>query len=450
MTMVQPDAPPAPPQVRTVPAGPVTGTPVSRFRSTPGRLTVTLAALFALTLLFGTVAVTGAAQRNSAVARVRTTSGPLTVAAETLYRSLSDAEAAASAAFLSGGASEPPALRARYDNDIASASAALTAVSAGGGGTSGPKTRDALRDVAAGLPVFTGLVETARADNRLGLPVGAAYLREASSEMERTLLPAATALYAEQSDALTADEDAAAAFPWFATLLGIVLLVFLIRAQLMLTRRTRRVFNIGLVASTLAVVITLAWLLISWTAASVHLSAARDHGSRQVQDLSSARSYAQEARASEALTLIARGSGQADETNYAHLTAVIAGSGRNLLDQASDGATPATASGIDAARRDLAAWLATHKKIRSLDDAGAYPDAVAMAIGSGKTDAPALFAAVDNDLAAAIDAANARFVAESASAAGATRSTAITAGILTVLALACLAIGFQRRIAEYR
>ena len=103
-------------------------------------------------------------QRQSATTDVRTSSGPLAVQAEILYRSMSDADATAASAFLSTGA-EPPALRTRYLNDIDAAGAALVNASAGD-----VADRDALRQIATGLPIYTGLVETARADNHLGLP----------------------------------------------------------------------------------------------------------------------------------------------------------------------------------------------------------------------------------------------------------------------------------------
>src|SRR6266581_7886662 len=104
-----------------------------------------------------------------------------------IYRALSDADATAASAFLSGGL-EPIAARRRYQADIAQAAAHLESATAAAGHS--PAARDLAR-LSAGLPVYAGEVETARADNRLGLPLGAAYLREASSLMRGALLPAA-------------------------------------------------------------------------------------------------------------------------------------------------------------------------------------------------------------------------------------------------------------------
>ena len=124
--------------------------------------------------------------------------------------SLSDADATAAAAFLSSAA-EPPQLRQRYQADIADASAALAAASAPGDRHLG---RGPVARISAALPVYTGLVETARTQNRLNLPVGAAYLREASALMRDELLPAATELYRSETAQLDRDLSAGSAFPW--------------------------------------------------------------------------------------------------------------------------------------------------------------------------------------------------------------------------------------------
>ena len=53
--------------------------------------------------------------------------------------------------------------------------------------------------------VTRGDVEAARADNRQRLPVGAAYLRESSELLSRSILPAAGRLYETEATRLNAD-----------------------------------------------------------------------------------------------------------------------------------------------------------------------------------------------------------------------------------------------------
>jgi von Willebrand factor type A C-terminal domain len=119
-------------------------------------------------------------QHASAAASVIVVSEPLSLDAEQIYQSLSDADATAANAFLSGGL-EPAPARQRYNSDITQAAIRIQAASALVGpsvartefpGTLnmqasavGSATGDDLATLSAGLPVYTGEVETARADN---------------------------------------------------------------------------------------------------------------------------------------------------------------------------------------------------------------------------------------------------------------------------------------------
>ena len=103
---------------------------------------------------------------------------PLSLDAQQIYSRLSDANDAATTAFLTGGL-EPAATRQRYLADIAAAGAGIENATAQGGASTGAAASD-LSALAQDLPTYAGEIETARADNRLGLPLGAAYLREAT------------------------------------------------------------------------------------------------------------------------------------------------------------------------------------------------------------------------------------------------------------------------------
>src|SRR5262249_18430550 len=52
--------------------------------------------------------------------------------------------------------------------------------------------------------VYTGIVATARANNRAGRPIGVAYLSDSSAWMQYDILPSAERLYASQSAAVIA------------------------------------------------------------------------------------------------------------------------------------------------------------------------------------------------------------------------------------------------------
>ena len=120
-------------------------------------------------------------ERNAVLDR----SEPFAYAAQNLYAALSAADAAAASAFLSGGietarcgrnTSRPwPTPRRRWPTRPPARRICKPA----------PRWRRYRQQLAA----YTGLVEAARANNRQGFPIGSAYLREASSLMQTSLLP---------------------------------------------------------------------------------------------------------------------------------------------------------------------------------------------------------------------------------------------------------------------
>jgi hypothetical protein len=415
-------------------------------RRTPGRLALILAGLVTLGLATGVAAGVGVRQRADLVDGVTARSGRLAVAAQQLYRALSDADATAASAFLSNGI-DPPSLRARYQADIAQAAAALAEVSgAGHGGAT-------VAQIAAQLPVYTGLVETARSYNRQGLPLGAAYLREASGLMRDKLLPAAQELYRAVSRELDAARGDAAAFPWFAVALGVLTLAALGLAQVWLTRRTNRVFNVGLVGATAAALLLLIWLGIATVIAGNRLEASRESGSAQVNRLAEARIAALQARTDESLTLVARGNGAAFEQDYVAVMRRLAGTdgGGGLLAEAGSAATDATTREAAAAAAGHArAWLAAHQKVRAQDDGGDYAAAVNGAIGAGPGTTAALSQRLDGELDRAIAYNSQRFDREARGAGRALSGADIGLAVLAALVGVGAALGIQRRIAEYR
>jgi hypothetical protein len=401
-------------------------------------MTVSLGILLVLTVAFGVAGAIGASQRASLVASVRTDSGPLALDAQLLYRSLSDADATAGGEFLYSSQKAPDqadlaALRSRYSDDIETATANLAAV---GTNQADPK---ALQQLAAGIPIYTGLVETARADSQLGLPLGAAYLREASNQMRTVLLPAAESLYAAENAQLAADRGDASEFPWFAIPLGLIALIGLIRAQRTMFLRTHRIFGPGLVIATLTVVVALVWINVAQTQEAIHLHTSAVSGSQRVDALADARIDLLRARADEELTLIARGNDPSFDSDFKTMMADVPG----LL-------AHAPSEAIDTIQARMATWQREDAAMRLANAAGKYQVAVADVVGPAASDAPARFASVDAALSTAIEASNNEFQAQSTAAAHALAGLAIEVSVLIAIGLIGLIVGFQRRIAEYR
>jgi hypothetical protein len=420
-----------------------------RATTTPAKLRLLLVGLVLLCLIWGGLAAWVVSQRASGANDVVGTSEPLSLDGQQIYRALSDADATAASAFLSGGL-EPLAARRRYQADIAQAASHLESATAAAGHS--PAARD-LATLSAGLPVYTGEVETARADNRLGLPLGAAYLRDASSLMRSTLLPAARNVSAQANGQLSAASGRATGLPLALVLLAAAAIVgyVLYRAQRWLLRRTHRRLNPGLVVASLAAVVSLLWLAIAFAVARADLLQARDHGSAPVATLAQADSAALQARADESLTLIDAGgddSFQADFTTVQHRLGP--GPGTLLTDAVTAARGSPGAGSASAAATTATAWYAAHRMVRLLDDNGKHTQAVQLVTTSGPGHSGTLFARLDGSLTAAIAADQVVF--RSHAGAGRDAFTGLEIGIIVlalVMAAGC-ARGLSMRLAEYR
>jgi len=415
-------------------------------RNTPARLRLLLVVTIAASLLWGAAAAWTAGQRTSAAANVAAASEPLSFDAQQIYQSLADADATEAIAFLAR--SEPPAARNRYLGDIARAEYYLEKATAAAG-TLGPGAE--LTTLPVEIPVYTGLVERARAGNQQGLLVGAAYLAEASHLMRSTLLPAANRLYQQQNARLATADQQATALPILAVLVALAAGYVLFRAQRWLSRRTHRVLNHGLIAASVVGLVSLAWLLAALTVARVQLLDARDRGSGPVRALAEADIAALRAHADESLTLINRSGDDVNQADFGRASRQLGPGPGTLLTEAAAAAQGSPGARAAAAAAAAApAWYATHRRVRALDDGGSYNAAVQLAIGSGPASSSAMFRRAETRLTSAIGADQAAF--RSAAGRGQDTLTGLEAGMIVaaLLMAAGCAWGLISRLAEYR
>jgi hypothetical protein len=413
---------------------------------TDGKLALLVAAVIVVGLAAGLAGALDVRDRASVLDDVAGHSGPLTVASVEVYRALSDADATSASAFLAGG-TEPADLRQRYLNDIAAANAALSTAAAGAPtGESAAK----VAELANHVPTYTGLVETARTYNRQGLPLGAAYLREASELVRSTMLPAAQRLYEIETDRLAASQADAGRLPWFAIVLGLLLIGGFIAIQLYLARRTRRMLNPGLLIATGLALASLIWLVAGAASSAGHSDASRTDGTAQLEALAEARIAGLQARSDEAMTLVARGNGAAFEQHFDATAKKLTEPG-GLLERARQSvAQPDTREAVDTASGAAQRWVGVNTELRKLDREGKYTDAVTMATGSEPGSSASLARGFDGSLGAAIQQATARFDLATADAQDALSGLAIGIVALCVLAVVAAAVGMWPRIAEYR
>jgi hypothetical protein len=376
---------------------------------------------------------------------------PLSLDALQLYRRLSDASDAETTAFLSGGL-EPAAVRERYQADITAAGDALAATLARGGGGRGATGAD-LRTLTAGLTTYTQEIGWASADNRLGLPLGAAYLREATALLRGKLLPAAKNLYNAENAGMNATSARATGrvFGWAVLAVGAAAGVVLWLLNRWLYRRTNRIVNPGLAVAGLALAVSLAWLGVAQASGSGDLRTAYAQGARPAMALAQARIVAQQAHADESLTLIDDTGDDSYQADYGTQQRTLGPGPATLLAAARTAAAGTAAAGDAAsAAADASGWETAHAAVRRADNAGQHSAAVRSVLGDGPGDAGGPYQRLSGDLTAGIVAGQAAF--DDNARAGINAYAGLEPGLiaLALIMAAAAGLGLRRRLAEYR
>ncbi len=421
--------------------------------TTPARLRLLLVLLVLLSLAWGVLAALTANQHASAAADVVAVSEPLSLDAEQIYQSLSDADATAANAFLAGGL-EPAAARQRYEADITQAAIRIEAASALVGSSAartqlpshlskqasaaGSAVGDDLATLSGQLPVYTDEVGTARADNRLGLPLGAAYLREASALLRGTLLLSASDIYTRESGLLTSASAQATGLPLVvvAVVIGLGIGYVLFRSSRWLARHSHRMVNYGLLLAALVGLVSLVWLAGAFAVGRSDLLHAQQQGSAPAQAFARADVAALRAHADESLTLIDNSGDDAYQRDFLAQQKLLG----PLL-------AAVQASAGNGAAADAQAWYRAHAALRALDGAGHH----AAAVRSAQTgDAATSFARLSATLSAGIDTHQAVFA--SSARGGRDAFTGLAAGMIvaSLVMVAGCSWGLSRRLAEYR
>ncbi|MDO3648931.1 hypothetical protein [Nocardia mangyaensis] len=413
-------------------------------QSSPGRLVAAGLVLMALCVATGAVTSTVVSDRQQALGVLLDDTEPDAHSANHLYTSLSIADAAAGTAFIAGGL-EPAAVRDRYTQAIGEAAAELVTQAGHTATDQDPASDRRLRTgIATGLPVYTGLIETARANNRNGYPVGAAYLSEASHQMQTSLLPMAEELENHRFDAVTAAQHRHVQPPWTAIVLLVLALAALIWVQVELARRSRRVFNMGLLLGTTALALTLLWTVAAGSVSAISMIRGRDQGVVPAARLAESRILVQQARSAEMVKLVRRdASGDYDrtfDTNAARLT--------ELLDGYSDNA-PARDQ-VAAARAALTRWQSAHQRMNDTLDRGDFAGAAAVATGPGAADSAAQVTALDRALDEAGAATRNTLRSKVSQAIDVLAFLAPGAFALGIAAAVCVGLGLWPRLREYR
>ncbi|MDH6679473.1 hypothetical protein M2284_003695 [Rhodococcus sp. LBL1] len=413
--------------------------------STPGKLGFIGVVLIVLTLAAGALTSVAIIAREQRIDTLHTETGPRTHSAQELYSSLSIADAAATAGFLSGRV-EPAVVRDRYNQAIGEAATALVSTT-NGASASDTQASELPAELSRNLAIYTAIVATADANSRVGNPIGVSYLNESSALMHDTMLPAAEQLYTKHAEAQAETQQHLTQPPRAALALCLVALIALIAAQRYLAKRSHRRVNPGLIAATALMALLAIWLSIAGLV-SVNASAHDTESAQTMDTLVRARILAQQARADETLALLRRDTDVQAEQEYDQHVADLS---RMLDDLHSQ---PAPTAAADAAVSDAVAaldgWEGAHEDLRNRLDAGDYVGAVTVAIDGGPQDAPAQFTRLDDALRSGIDSLRADASGYTSRSWSSLSQLDVGGATIGVLAGFAIGAGVWPRLNEYR
>jgi len=402
---------------------------VAKGGSTPARLRAWMIATAVVAVLFGVLSATGVDRRASSLRAADEASQQL-IAVQDVQVRLVHADAIARENYLRGGI-EDGAKRATYASELAAVSDGLVSVA----NSVLPNEAATLAGVSTQLSRYSGLVEQARANNRQGFPVGAAYLRTAntlSTEMAIDLQSVQVSLRQQVNDNLDRADKAGA---WL-HVIGWPLVIMLVAGGAWVAARFRRLLNVPVA---LAGLVTLLMLVVGGTVQASAMSDAESATAGQLQaaDLAAqARSASFTAHAQEFGTLIARGSGGDDSAWQTSIS-----TSELALDRL------CSVAGECGLKTDLDSYTEAHAAVRSSDNAGDWDAARESSLDGEAAMTFAAFDSASSETAATLGEQAAIAMSSAADGLATLRVLAFLAGLVIA---ALVLVGYSQRLREYR
>lgn len=409
--------------------------------TTPGRILTIGVVLSTLVVLSAFATSTTINDRQEALTRVLNHTEPLAFAAGELYTTLSVADAAAATAFIAGA--EPRPVRQRYEQAITDAAVAVTRASSG---LTDEPMIELLGRINAQLAVYTGLVETARTNNRAGYPVGSSYLSEASSLMQTQILPDAQRLYEETSRRVDVETTASTRIPAPVILVVLATLLFGAFANRWLARHTRRRVNVGFVAGGMAVLVMIIWVGTALIISTADSRSAKSTAAESLKTVTTMAITGQQARADETLSLIRRGDEGVRKQSYYQRIDTMQQQLADYLgrEDAIDKSDLADAEQL------LRKWRAADDRINAYIAVGNYSAATQVALGTGQDDSTPAFDKLDAALNKGIAESRKQLRSDIVNARRVLSGATVGAALLSVTAAVAVALGLWPRLSEYR
>ena len=402
----------------------------SQLSGTPGMLRLSLAVSVVAVVVFAVVAGESASSRRQSLIGARQAAAQA-VRIQQVDIALVSADALATNAFLVGGL-EPAEQRTKYEAGITAAATGL----ADAANHADASDVAGLMKANVALTTYTGLIESARANNRQLFPVGVAYLKQGSALLKSNVLPelekVSTASEQRVADAYGAADNAGYAF-WIAA--ALVLAVMLV-VQFRLSAATRRTFNIPILAGTGLILLAIIYGGSAMALASSNADSARTGPYAATTALTAARIDAFTAKSAESLTLISRGNGAPFEeqwkSSYEAATKSIASLRQSSLTTA------------------LSAYATVHQAIRTLDDGGDWDNAVKQATSFDTGSSNQVFDVFADASEKSLDASARSLDSSLGDASSDLTPTRVAIFALGLVSLVAIGTGFTRRLRDYR
>ncbi|WKD58663.1 hypothetical protein [Corynebacterium caspium] len=401
-------------------------------RTTPG-LMGTLSTILVIAIFSAGYALSSSTQiRSQELDYLLRYDEPTAYAAHNLSTSLSLMDTVATGELVSTGAPNPTAFHEALDR----AAIAAAAVAAG---VTDPRSTELIMEIQRELPVYAGIVETARANNRQGHPVAVSYMTEASALLRDDILPAANELFELSSTHVYRTQQELLSPQWLPMSGLILTFLLLIGTQFWLWRATRRRLNRGFLTATFLLLIILVW------GGSSNISMWRT-GIRSAEvattpwaSLTNARIEAQQARTTETLAIVRRSSLADTSTNFRDTIAHI----NSALDSYQNSRPEdGLKSSVVAARIATNNWTTEHNKLVGALTNGEFTTASRLATDSSAQQLDSILA----DLIADSRTTMRGFIS---SGLAATNNVSISVLLLSLGAVMGVLLGIRPRIREY-
>lgn len=399
-------------------------------RSTPTLLRIMLAVSATFAVIFGLTTSLVMGTANGAISAGASDTQQL-LRVQNIQANLYRADATATNSFLIGGM-ETPEQAATFQRSLDDAQIQMVEAAA-----AQPHDREALQELSRQIGHYRSTMQDARSANRQGLPVGTAYLNDATQKLRSDAMPIVDNLV-QSNDARVKQQTRPVG--WGLVLFtGLLSLACLMVTMTLTALRFRRILNPGLALATALVLVGLITAMSLTSNTNSDLRSVRENSLATARYTSISRVQAYDAKANESLSLISRSRSGSYESAWNRASWLNRKAIRKLPSYTQ--------------REELSGlWtnhVLSHRKIRDLDSDGLWNDARAVATGGGEMSSTSTFNAFDEMVTSVSESAGSEAVQLLNKTRPAMMGGVIVALLTTIGALVAATWGINSRLKEY-